>query len=100
MADIIQINKILRTIPDPELNISIVDLGLIYKVSITKNGVVDIKMTLTSVGCPLFSLIRDQIKDKLMKIKGVKKVNIILTFDPPWTTDKMSKTAKLQLGIE
>ena len=95
-----KIIKVLKTVPDPELNISVWDLGLIYEIKINSKGVVDIEMTLTSIGCPLFSLISEPIKEKLMKLKGVTKVNINLTFEPPWSTDKMSESAKLQLGIE
>lgn len=94
-----QIESCLKTIPDPELNISVVDLGLIYKVRIDAQKNVDILMTLTSIGCPLFNLISDPIKEKVGRIRGVNQVNIELTFDPPWNMDRMSKAAKLQLGI-
>lgn len=89
----------LTEVMDPELNISIVDLGLIYDIKIIKNKV-KIIMTLTSVGCPLFSLIEIQIKDKVKELK-VKNENISLelTFDPPWSMDMMSKKAKAMLGI-
>jgi len=92
------INK-LYEVMDPELNISIVDLGLIYKIKINKNKV-KIIMTLTTVGCPLFSLIESQIKDKIKEL-GIKEENISLelTFDPPWTMEKMSKKGKAMLGI-
>jgi len=94
-----QIEKVLRTIPDPELNISIWDLGLIYNVSIDLKGNVKILMTLTSIGCPLFSMMEAPIREKISKIKGVKSVDIQLTFDPPWSMDKMSDKAKAQLGF-
>ena len=67
-----QIEKILKTIPDPELGISVWDLGLIYKVKISTNGNVIILMTLTSVGCPLFDLMADPMKEKVKKTKGVR----------------------------
>jgi metal-sulfur cluster biosynthetic enzyme len=95
-----QIESVLKTIPDPELGISVWDLGLIYDVSVDhKNGIVDILMTLTSIGCPLFSLISDPIKTEIQHLGGVKLVNINLTFEPPWTIEKMSQSAKMQLGM-
>jgi len=93
------IEKVLKTIPDPELQVSIWDLGLVYEVSVNKKGVVEIIMTLTSIGCPLFSLIEESVKREVGQIKGVKKVNIELTFDPPWSPEKMSKKAKALLGF-
>lgn len=89
----------LTEVMDPELNISIVDLGLVYDIKIIKNKV-KIIMTLTTIGCPLFSLIETQIRDKIKELK-VKDKNILLelTFDPPWSMDKMSKKAKAMLGI-
>ncbi|MDO9028154.1 MAG: metal-sulfur cluster assembly factor [Candidatus Roizmanbacteria bacterium] len=94
-----QIIKKLSEVMDPELNISIVDLGLIYNIKIIKNKV-KVIMTLTTIGCPLFSLIESQIKDKIKEL-GIKEENISLelTFDPPWTMEKMSKKGKAMLGI-
>jgi metal-sulfur cluster biosynthetic enzyme len=94
-----QIENVLKTIPDPELGISVVDLGLIYDIEIKEDGNVVIRMTLTSIGCPLFNLIADPIKDIVGKVKGVKSVQVDLTFEPPWNIDRMSKTAKMQLGM-
>jgi len=89
----------LKNVPDPELGISIVDLGLIYDVKANKNGNVEVIMTLTTMGCPLFELIAEPIKSELSKIKGVKDVTVDLTFDPPWDPSKMSKEAKVKLGF-
>jgi len=94
-----QIETALKTIPDPELGISVVDLGLIYGIEIDKKGGVAIRMTLTSIGCPLFNLIADPIKVAVAKVKGVKNVHVDLTFEPPWSMDRMSKEAKMQLGM-
>jgi metal-sulfur cluster biosynthetic enzyme len=91
------IMKKLKEVNDPELNISIVDLGLVYKVEVN-NGVVVITMTLTTIGCPLYSLIEQEIYNKLHTI-GLSNVKIMLTFDPPWTMEKMSEKAKAKLGI-
>lgn len=95
-----QIEKVLKTIPDPEIGVSLWDLGLIYSITIDKkNGTVSISMTLTTVGCPLFDLIANPIREEVGKLKGIKGVNVELVFDPPWTTDRMSQKAKDQLGI-
>ena len=89
----------LQEVLDPEINISIVDLGLIYDVKIVKDKVT-VVMTLTTIGCPLISLIEGEIKSKLSQI-GLKEDKIIidLTFDPPWSMEKMSEKAKAMLGI-
>lgn len=91
--------KKLEEVIDPELNISIVDLGLIYDIKIKKNQI-KIKMTLTTIGCPLFSIIEEDIKNKISEL-GFNKEKIIieLTFDPPWTIERISEKGKLILGI-
>lgn len=94
-----QIIRVLKKVPDPELQISIYDLGLIYNISIGKKGDVKILMTLTSIGCPLFSTIESDIKEKVRKVKGVKSVHIELTFEPAWNMDRMKKEAKEKLGF-
>lgn len=95
------IKKKLSEVLDPELNISIVDLGLVYKVEVNKNGTVNIVMTLTTIGCPLFSIIETEIKSKLKTGLGIpeNKIKLELTFDPPWSMDKISPAAKAMLGI-
>jgi len=95
----IQIITALKKVLDPELNVSIYDLGLIYDITIGKKGDVKILMTLTSVGCPLFTTIQSEMEIKIKKIKGVKSVSIELTFDPAWNMDKMSTSAKKLLGF-
>ncbi len=92
--------KVLKTILDPEINVSLWDLGLIYKITVTNKGVVTILMTLTSVGCPLFSTMESLIKEKIGEVKGVTSVDIDLTFEPAWTMDLMSKKAKMELGMD
>ncbi len=93
------INK-LREVLDPELGVSIVDLGLIYNVEIDNHGVCVITMTLTTIGCPLFGQIQTSIENKVLEIEGIIKVSIDLTFDPPWTPDKMAESARIELGLE
>ncbi len=92
-----KIKEKLYEVIDPELNISIVDLGLVYEIKI-KKGIPHIKMTLTTIGCPLFSVIEKEVKEKIKEL-GYKDVNIELTFDPPWTMDMLSEKAKAILGI-
>lgn len=94
-----EIKKKLEEVLDPELNISIVDLGLVYSVKVEK-AKVKITMTLTTIGCPLISLIETEIKSKVSEL-GISEDNIIveLTFDPPWSMEKMSERAKAMLGI-
>ena len=94
-----QIITALKKVMDPELNVSIYDLGLIYDITIRKKGDVKILMTLTSVGCPLFTTIQSDMETKIKKIKGVTSVSIELTFDPAWNMDKMSTKAKELLGF-
>ena len=95
-----KIEQILKTIPDPEIGVSLWDLGLIYEIGIdTKTGTIRILMTLTTIGCPLFDLIAGPIREEVGKLKGVKKIDIDLTFEPPWSMDRMSEEAKAQLGF-
>ncbi len=95
-ADVI--DKI-STIPDPELGISIVELGLIYGVEIGKDNIVTVNMTLTTIGCPLFSLIAEPIKSNIKELEGVTDVLVNLSFDPPWGPERMSEKAKILLGF-
>ncbi|MBI3385943.1 metal-sulfur cluster assembly factor [Candidatus Gottesmanbacteria bacterium] len=94
------IEKVLKKIPDPEIGVSLWDLGLIYGITVNnKTGRVTIIMTLTTIGCPLFNLIADPIRSEVIKLSGVKGIDVELTFEPPWTTDRMSIEAKRQLGF-
>ncbi len=94
-----QIEDKLLDVMDPELQMSIVDLGLIYEITL-EGEKVTILMTLTTMGCPLFDTIEDDIHAKLGHI-GVQEKDIFikLTFDPPWSMDRMSERAKAMLGI-
>ena len=93
------VEEVLKTIPDPEIGISIMDLGLVYEVNIEKGGTVNIRMSLTSIGCPLFDLIANPIREKVGAISGVKNVNVELTFEPPWSVERMTEEAKAQMGL-
>lgn len=95
-----KILKKLEDVLDPELNISIVDLGLIYNVKIDKQDHVLVTMTLTTIGCPLITTIEQEIKNNLYEL-GIKEnhIKVELSFDPPWSMEKMSPRAKAMLGI-
>lgn len=94
-----QIREKIAEVNDPELNISIVDLGLVYNIE-QKNKKVIITMTLTTIGCPLFSLIEQEVKQKLQELDFTENdIELKLTFDPPWSMEKMSEKAKAHLGI-
>lgn len=90
--------KKLKKVMDPELNINIMDLGLIYGVKI-KDHKVAVKMTLTTPGCPLFPHFEQEVKKAVKKVKGVKSVTIDLTFNPVWGPERMSEEVRVQLGI-
>jgi len=95
-----QVEEVLKSIPDPEIGVSIWDLGLIYGITIDKKtGTVTVRMTLTTIGCPLFGSISEPIKMGVGALSGVKSVEVDLTFDPPWNTENMSDMAKKQLGF-
>jgi metal-sulfur cluster biosynthetic enzyme len=84
---------------DPEMNISLVDLGLIYKVSV-RNNKVNILMTLTTMGCPLFGVIEEDIYLKLSELSlDRKNIKIEMTFEPPWDMTRLTKRGKALLGI-
>lgn len=88
----------LKQCHDPEIPVNIYDLGLIYDVK-EEGGNVIIKMTLTSISCPVGPLIVESVKEKIEQVNGVKSVDIELVFDPPWTPEKMSEEAKIELGV-
>lgn len=95
----------LKKVIDPELNINIVDLGLVYGVEIEDkkegNWRVLIDMTLTSPGCPLIGVIHKMVKDYVSELDGVVDEDVVinLTFDPPWAMDMMSEEAQAELGF-
>jgi len=95
-----KIEEALKTVLDPELGISIVDMGLVYGITVTKTGRAKVTMTLTTMGCPLFGVIEAQIEEALMTIPEINDVKTEITFDPPWDASKMTEAAKAQLGWE
>ncbi len=89
----------IKQIYDPEIPVSIYELGLIYDISITSLAEVVILMTLTAPNCPEAGGLPRQVEEKVKQILGVKDVKVLLTFDPPWDKSMMSEVAKLELGF-
>jgi FeS assembly SUF system protein len=94
-----KIVAILKTIYDPEIPVDIYELGLIYEVQISKEGRVDIDMTLTSPNCPVAESLPKDVKEKVETVEGVTEAEVHIVFDPPWDKDMMSEEAKLELGF-
>ncbi len=87
-----QVIKALGGVVDPELGLSVVELGLVYGIRI-EQGAVAITMTLTAPGCPIHDVMPAWVREAVMKIPGVERVDVTLTFDPPWTPDRMAAPA-------
>lgn len=95
-----QVEQALDTIYDPEIPISLVSLGLIYKVDVQQEtGIVNIDMTLTAPGCGMGPVLISDVKYRVAKVPNVKEVIVNLVFDPPWTKDMMSEEAQLEAGL-
>lgn len=94
-----RIVAMLRTVFDPEIPVNVYDLGLIYKVDLQENGVLDIDMTLTAPSCPAADFLMEDIRMKVLSVEGVSEVNINLVFEPEWNKDMMSEEAKLELNM-
>ena len=94
-----KIVSVIKKIYDPEIPVNIYDLGLIYKIEILENQKVMIKMTLTSPNCPVAEELPNSVNHNIMKLEEVKEVDLELVWDPPWTKDKMSEAAKLELNL-
>ena len=89
----------LKTVYDPEIPVDIYELGLIYKVDVADNKDVTIDMTLTAPGCPVAGEMPNMVRDAVLGVAGVGEVTVNMTFDPPWTPDRMSEEAKLELNM-
>lgn len=95
-----QVIAALRKVYDPEMPVNIYELGLIYQVSVDAGGQVALRMTLTAPNCPVAGTLPGDVERAVRAVPGVTGVNLELTFDPPWSKDRMSEAAKLALGIE
>ena len=94
-----RIVEALKRVFDPEIPVNIYDLGLVYDVDYQADGTVDITMTLTAPACPMADMLVDEVKSAVAKIKGVESVEVHIVFDPPWSIEKLSDEAKLELGL-
>lgn len=95
-----QIIAALKKVYDPEMPVNIYELGLIYGIDVDEAGAAKIRMTLTAPNCPVAGTLPGDAERAVRAVAGVTDVKVELTFDPPWTKDRMSEAAKLALGIE
>ena len=95
-----QIVAALRKVYDPEMPVNIYELGLIYGIDIDEAGHAGVRMTLTAPNCPVAGTLPGEVERAVRAVPGVSDVKLELTFDPPWSKDRMSEAAKLALGIE
>ena len=93
-----EVLELLRTVEDPELGMDVVDLGLVYEVEIV-DTTAKVLYGLTSMGCPAGPLIAQDMDNAIRQVEGIENVELELTFDPPWTPDRMSDDAKFILGF-
>ena len=89
----------IKKIYDPEIPVNIYELGLIYKVEVDEKNKVSVEMTLTSPNCPVAESLPNSVKENIMKVDGVSDVDLKLVWDPPWSKDKMTEAAKLELNL-
>jgi len=89
-----QVLESLKQCMDPEIPINVVDMGLIYGVNVSDDNKVDVKMTMTTRGCPLHDTLVNDVKRYVNKVSGVSSVNVEIVWDPPWTPEKMSEEGK------
>lgn len=89
----------LKTVRDPEIPVNLIDLGLIYELIANRDGTVYVEMTLTTPACPVAGALPDQVKEAVSAVDGVSDARVKLTWTPPWTRDRMSEEAKLELGL-
>lgn len=91
--------RMLKTVYDPEIPVNIYDLGLIYKIDVSDEGVLTIDMTLTAPNCPAVDFIIEDVRMKTESLAGITKVDVNIVFDPPWDKSMMSEEAQLELGF-
>ncbi len=91
--------QMLKTVFDPEIPVDIYSLGLVYKIDLKDDGVVDIDMTLTAPNCPMADFIFEDVRQKVESVEGVTAANVQLVFEPEWDVRMMTDEAKLELGM-
>jgi len=95
-------NKVIdeiKKIYDPEIPVNIYELGLIYDIKVENKNTAKVKMTLTSPNCPVAESLPKEVKDSIMQVEGIDKVDLDLVWDPPWDKTMMSESAKLELNL-
>ena len=95
-----RIVDVLKTVYDPEIPVNIYDLGLIYRVEVNDEGIVDIDMTFTAPSCPAADFILEDVRQKVDNIEGVKSANVNLVFEPEWDKIMMTEEARVELGFD
>ena len=90
--------EVLRECFDPEIPVNIVDLGLVYEIAI-QPARVDVKMTLTALGCPMAGEVMTDVRDHLLQLPGVEEAGVELVYEPPWTPERMTEDARWELGM-
>ena len=95
-----RIVDVLKTVYDPEIPVNIYDLGLIYRVEVNDEGIVDIDMTFTAPSCPAADFILEDVRQKVDTIEGVKSANVNLVFEPEWDKSMMTEEARVELGFD
>ena len=94
-----QIRTEIKKIYDPEIPVNIYELGLIYDIKVENRNTAKVKMTLTSPNCPVAESLPKEVKDGIMQVEGIDKVDLDLVWDPPWDKSMMSESAKLELNL-
>lgn len=94
-----ELRELLRVVKDPDLGLSILDLGLVYDVRVPQPGMVEVDMTLTTPGCPYGPQIVGQVHSTMANAVGVKDVHVSVVWDPPWSKDFISDAARLEMGM-
>ena len=94
-----QVIEALKTVRDPEIPVNLVDLGLIYELIVNRGGTVYVEMTLTTPACPVAGALPGQVQQAIEAVPGVEEVRVKLVWTPPWSRDRMSEEAKLELGL-
>ena len=89
----------LRTVYDPEIPVNVYDLGLVYGLDVSDAGAVSIRMTLTAPGCPVAQTFPGMVEQTVRSVPGVTDARVELVWDPPWSRDRMSEAARLELGM-
>jgi FeS assembly SUF system protein len=89
----------IRTVYDPEIPVNIWELGLIYDIIVNAAGIAGVRMTLTAPGCPAAQSLPVEVADKVKAVSGVSDAKVDVVWEPPWTKDRMSDVAKLELGM-